>query len=392
MGRCWRAWLGLVVAVLLLLPAGLHAQELEIRSKAAILIDAQSGTVLYAQNEHEALPPASVTKVMTMVLALEALHEGRVGWDDLVSTSEHAARMGGTQIWLEPGEQMTFRDLLYAVAVGSANDAAVALAEHLAGSEPAFVDQMNARARELGMTNTQFANPSGLPPEALGHPGPHVTSAADLAILSRHAVRLPHFLELASTYGPYTVREGTDAEVELYTYNDLLRVYPGMDGIKTGHTNAAGYCIAATAERDHLRLIVVTLGASTKADRQADVTRLLNYGFSQYRAAVVAEAGQVVGQVPVERGVSDLVDVAPAEDVHVTLPRESQAVPEKEILLHPQAAPLERGVPVGELVVRLEGQEVGRVPLVAAEAVERASLGRLVWRVTQHAVDALFGR
>lgn len=391
MGRCWRAWLGMVLAVLLL-PAGLRAQELEIRSKAAILIDAQSGSVLYAHKEHEPLPPASVTKVMTMVLALEALDAGRVDWEDLVTTSEHAASMGGTQIWLEPGEQMTFRDLLYAVAVGSANDAAVALAEHLAGSEAAFVDQMNARARELGMTNTQFANPSGLPPEALGQPGPHVSTAADLAILSRHAVRLPHFLELTSTYGPYTVREGTDAEVELYTYNDLLRVYQGMDGIKTGHTAAAGYCIAATAERDHLRLIVVTLGASTKAERQADVTRLLNYGFSQYRAAVVAEKGQVVGQVVVERGVKDQVDVVPAEDFHVTLPRTSQAVPQREILLRPQAAPLAAGAAVGEMVVRLEGQEVARVPLVAAEAVERASLGRLVWRVTQHAVDALFGR
>lgn len=381
-----------MVLGLLLLPAGLQAQELEIRSKSAILIDAQSGAVLYAHNEHEPLPPASVTKVMTMVLALEALAAGKVGWEELVTTSDYAASMGGTQIWLEPGEQITFRDLLYAVAVGSANDAAVALAEHLAGSEAAFVDQMNARARELGMTNTRFSNPSGLPPEALGQPGPHVSTAADLAILSRHAVRLPHFLELTSTYGPYTVRKGTDAEVELYSYNDLLRVYQGMDGIKTGHTSAAGYCIAATAVRENLRLIVVTLGAATRADRQADVTRLLNYGFSQYRAVPVAEAGQPVGRVAVERGVRESVDVVPAEDFYVTLPRSSQAVPEREIRLQPQAAPLAGGTAVGEIIVRLDGQEVGRVPLVAAEAVERASLARLVWRVTQHAVDALFGR
>lgn len=391
MGRSSRGWIGMALA-LLLLPAGLQAQELEIRSKSAILVDAQSGAVLYGYNEHEPLPPASVTKIMTMVLALEALAAGKVGWDDLVTTSEYAASMGGTQIWLEPGEQMTFRDLLYAVAVGSANDAAVALAEHLAGSEAAFVEQMNARARELGMKNTQFSNPSGLPPEALGHPGPHVSTAADLAILSRHAVRLPHFLELTSTYGPYTVREGTDAEVELYSYNDLLRIYPGMDGIKTGHTSAAGYCIAATAVRDHLRLIVVTLGAATRADRQADVTRLLNYGFSQYRAAPVAQKGEVVGQVAVERGVAESVDVVPGEDFYVTLPRSSEAVPEREIRLQSRAAPLAAGTPVGELIVRLDGQEVGRVPLVAAAAVERASLGQLVWRVTRHAVDALFGR
>jgi len=389
-GRSWSAWL--VAALILLLAGGLQAQDLELRSKAAILIDAQSGAVLFGHNEHEPLPPASVTKIMTMVLALEALHSGRVDWDDLIAASEHAASMGGTQIWLEPGEQMSFRDLLYAVAVGSANDAAVALAEHLAGSEAAFVEQMNARARELGMTNTQFANPSGLPPEALGQPGPHVASAADLAILARHALTLPHFLELTSTYGPYTVREGTEAEVQLYSYNDLLRRYPGLDGIKTGHTSEAGYCIAATAERDHLRLIAVTLGAPTRADRQADVTRLLNYGFSRYRAAVVAEAGQVLGEVAVERGVQERVEAVAAQAFHVTLPRESQAAPEREVLLRPQAAPVQAGQPVGELIVRLEGREVGRVSLVAAQDVARAGVGSLVWRVTRQAVDALFGR
>lgn len=379
----------LLAALLLAGRAG--AQDLEIRSKAAVLMDAQSGAVLYAHNEHEPLPPASVTKVMTMVLALEALYAGRVSWDDLVSTSAHAASMGGTQIWLEPGEQMSFRDMLYAVAVGSANDAAVALAEFLAGSEPAFVEQMNARARELGMQNTHFSNPSGLPPEALGQPGPHVTSAYDLAVLSRYAITLPDFLPMVSTYGPYTVREGTSAAVELYSYNDLLRLYQGLDGIKTGHTSAAGYCIAATAERDHLRLIAVTLGADTRADRQADVTRLLNYGFSQYRAVAAAEEGEVLGEVTVDRGVDERVEAVAERDFYVTVPRQSSAAPSREVRLESLPAPLAKGAPVGEAIIRLDGQEVGRVPIVAARAVDRAGLGRLVWRVTEKAVNALFG-
>lgn len=391
MGRCWRAWWAVALLAAMLLAGRAGAQDLEISSKAAVLMDAQSGTVLYGQNEHEPLPPASVTKVMTMVLALEAVHEGRVAWDDLVSTSDYAASMGGTQIWLEPGEQMSFRDLLYAVAVGSANDAAVALAEFLAGSEPAFVERMNARARELGMRNTQFSNPSGLPPEALGQPGPHVTSAYDLAVLSRYAITLPNFLEMVSTYGPYTVREGTTAAVELYSYNDLLRLYQGLDGIKTGHTNAAGYCIAATAERDNLRLIAVTLGAGTRAERQADVTRLLNYGFSQYRAVAAAEEGEVLGEVTVDRGIDERVEAVAERDFYVTVPRQSSAAPAREVRLESLPAPLAKGAPVGEAIIRLDGQEVGRVPIVAARAVDRAGLGRLVWRVTEKAVNALFG-
>ncbi|BAS27551.1 D-alanyl-D-alanine carboxypeptidase family protein [Limnochorda pilosa] len=391
MGRTWRASLAVLVAVVVLRAGAVGAQELEIRSKAAVLMDAQSGDVFYRKNEHEPLPPASVTKVMTMVLALEALRDGRVGWDDLVSTSEYAASMGGTQIWLEPGEQMSFRDLLYAVAVGSANDAAVALAEYLAGSEPAFVDQMNAKAQELGMKDTRFTNPSGLPPEVLGKSGPHVTSAYDLALLSRYAVTLPHFLEMVATYGPYTVRQGTEAAVELYSFNDLLRMYQGMDGIKTGHTNAAGYCLAATAQRDGLRLIAVTLAASTRAERQADITRLLNYGFSQYRAVAAVKQGEVLGRVPVDRGVLETVEAVAARDLFVTVPRGTAATPERQVRMDPRPAPLEAGAPVGEVRVSLEGREVGRVPVVAAEAVERAGLGRLVWRVTEKAVNALFG-
>lgn len=203
-------------------------------SKAAIVIDAASGRILFEHNAHEALPPASVTKVMTLVLALEAVQSGQVSLDDMVTTSARAASMGGTQIWLETGESMSLGEMLWAIAVGSANDAAVAVAEYLAGSEPAFAERMNERARELGGRNTHFLNASGLPPADVGYSGEHVTSAYDLAMISRHALFLPGFREMVSTWGPVVMRPTGSRVPELFTYNRMLRTYVGMDGIKTG--------------------------------------------------------------------------------------------------------------------------------------------------------------
>lgn len=235
------------------------APELKLASKAAVLMDAASGQVLYALNPDEPLPPASVTKIMTLMLALEAVHEGRISMADVVVASERAASMGGSQIWLEPGERMTLRELLYAIAVGSANDASVAVAEALAGSEEAFVEMMNRRAQALGMKHTRFANATGLPPQETGDPGPHVASAYDLALLSRQAAQTPGLLEMVSTW-EYTMRRDGIQKPVLYNFNRLLKRYPGVDGIKTGMTSEAGYCIAVTAVRDNLRLIAVTLG------------------------------------------------------------------------------------------------------------------------------------
>src|SRR5690606_20664667 len=237
-------------------PRALAQDELPIQSRAAVLMDARSGRVLYEKNAHEPLPPASVTKVFTLVVALEALRDGRVALDDLVTVSRRAAGMGGTQVYLEVGEQMTLKDLLYGIAVESANDAAVAVAEHLAGSEEAFAQLMNERARAIGAMNTNLSNASGLPPADIGMPGQtHVTSAYDIAVVSRYGYTLPLFEELVSTYGPYRVRVGTRAEREFWNRNRLLRFYEGANGIKTGYTQEAGYCLAASAVRGNLHLI-----------------------------------------------------------------------------------------------------------------------------------------
>lgn len=378
--RSWTPVIALLWVLGAVAPA-VHSQELSLHSKAAVLIEYQSGRVLYEHNAHTPLPLASVTKVMTLALALEAVRDGEASLDELVTTSEYAASMGGTQIWLEPGEQMPYGELLYALAVGSANDAAVALAEHLAGSESAFVEAMNAKAKSLGMANTTFANPSGLPPQSVGKVGPHVASAYDIALLSRYSLKLPLFLEIVSTWGPVVMRPETLKQPVLWSYNRMLRSYPGMDGIKTGMTSEAGYCIAATAERNGVRLIVVTLGASTGAEREEDVRRLLDYGFSLVKSVPIAARDEVVTEVEVHKGVQVTLELLAAAPLAVTLPKDSQATPTTEVrFVRSLQAPISAGETVAELVAFVDGQEVGRVPLIARSEVKRASLLQLIAR------------
>jgi D-alanyl-D-alanine carboxypeptidase (penicillin-binding protein 5/6) len=365
----------------------LNLPEVILKSKAAILMDYATGIVYYEKNAHTPLPPASVTKIMTLTLALEALRDGKVTLDTMVSTSALAASMGGTQIWLEPGEQMSFNDLLYAIAVGSANDAAVAVAEHIGGSEQAFVDLMNARAKALGMKNSHWSNPSGLPPEDVGKTEAHVTTAYDLALLSRYALGLPLFHELTSTYGPVLMRANTKRQPELWNFNKMLKQYNGLDGIKTGMTNEAGFCLVATAIRDDLRLIAVALGAPSSSERNNDITKLLDLGFGALKAIKVASAGEKIGELAVPRGSSPSVAVTPTKDVIVTLPRTSQSQPQTQIVSHNVAAPLTKGQAVAELIVSLDGVEVSRTDLVALVDVPRGS----VWQIMLQTVKQVTG-
>lgn len=364
-------------------------QQLPIKSRSAILIDAHSGRVLFEKNAHEPLPPASVTKVFTLVMALEALRDQRVALDDLVTTSRRAAGMGGTQVYLEVGEQMTLEDLLYGIAVESGNDAAVAVAEYISGSEEAFAALMNERSRALGARNTQLSNASGLPPADIGMPGrQHVTSAYDIALVARYGYTLPMFEQLVSTYGPYRVRVGTRDEREFWNRNTLLRFYEGANGVKTGYTSEAGYCLAASAVRDELHLIAVVLGAPSIADRDDDIRALLNWGFSQYQAQEVVNDGETVSRLPVSKGDLDAVDIVAADDLHVTVQRGSDVQAELELVLPDKLlAPIETGQVVGQIVVHVDGEEVGRVEAVAERAVARGS----VWTIVTRTAGRLLG-
>ena len=361
-------------------------------------MEARSGEVIYEKDMHAPLPMASITKIMTLVLALEAIEAGKASLDDLITTSEHAADMGGSQIWLEVGEQMTMKDMLYAIAVGSANDAAVAVAEYLSGSEASFVAEMNRRAQELGMTNTVFSNASGLPPRTLGMDAEHHSSAYDLALLSRHAVRLPHLIEMVSTH-EYTMRPDTTGKPHLYTLNELLdRVlgsgrrygYPGLDGIKTGMTSEAGYCLAATAQRDGMRLISVVLGAPTKDARSKDTTTLMDYGFRTYEPVTIARPGQSLGEAVVSWCKDEKVSVSTIEELTIGVPRGSQVELTREIDWKKDlTAPLHKGEVLGELVIKRGGIEIARVDIAADYDVERANILQMLVRMSKRLLQSI---
>jgi D-alanyl-D-alanine carboxypeptidase (penicillin-binding protein 5/6) len=346
----------------------------QVTAPAAVLMDAASGQVLFAKAAHRPRPPASMTKLMTLLLAVEAIRRGKAGWEQPVSVSEEAWRLGGSQIWLEPGEQLSLRQMLLAVAVGSANDAAVAVGEALAGSEAAFVRQMNLQARQLGMRHTSFRNAHGL--QQVGH----VTTAYDLALLARRAVRHRSLLDLTRRWEDRTIRNGKGGTLWLVNPNRLLKLYPGTDGLKTGYTSQAGYCVAATAKRGNMRLIAVVMGEPNSQARWADVIRLFNYGFANYRTLGVARRGVSVGTVEVTRGERRRVAAALARELWITVPRGSEAALRRQVRLPGRvAAPVRRGQRLGELRVTAGGQVVGEVPLVAAQQVRAVSFWGL-WR------------
>ena len=352
--------------------------ELTLTSHAALLMEKTTGQILYAQNEHDALPPASVTKIMTVLLTMEAIDSGRIALDDMVTVSAYAAGMGGSQVFLAEGEQMSVDDLLKAVCVSSGNDAAVALAEHVAGVTELFVEQMNNRARELGMKDTHFVNCTGLTAEG------HVTSAHDIALMSREL--LLHHPEVRSytTIWMDTLRNGTFG---LSNTNKLIRFYDGATGLKTGFTQEAGYCISATAERDGMELIAVIMKGNTSDSRNADAKTLLNYGFSTY-ALVDVQPEEPLPVLPVVLGAVDTVSAVLPEEGRTLLLEKSQTGGLTQTVELPEAvpAPLQAGDTVGTLTVSREGETLLTVPIVAAETVEALTWREMTARLLRMAI------
>jgi len=368
-------------------PAAAAAAELakKITAPSAILMEATTGRVLWEKNADVARPIASVVKIMTLTLVMEALEARRIGLGDMVITSEHVASMGGSQIWLEPGESMAVSDLVKSVAIESANDAAVALAEHVAGSEAAFVAMMNEKARALGCANTRFVNATGLPEP--GADSDCVSSARDVAIMSRELLRYPQIHEWLTIWIGY-VRDGKNM---LTNTNRLVRFYPGADGLKTGYTDRAKYCLSATAVRSNVRVIGVVLGVSTSSVRFAEASTLLDYGFKMCEAQTLARAGQELGRVRVVRGVDTSVNVTVAHDLSVVTLRGEGGKVEARIALPEQLeAPVEQGRPVGRMVAFLDGVEVAQVDVIAAHAVPKAPWFQLISRHTREYIRAHF--
>lgn len=349
--------------------------DFDVPCAAAILVDEDSGTVLYEKNADARRPIASITKVMTLLLTFEALEAGKISLDDFVPVSEHAYHMGGSQIWLEPGEEMTLNDMLKAICISSANDAAVAVAEYVGGSETAFTEMMNARAAELGMTNTHFVNACGLDePE-------HLSTARDVAAMSREM--LLHHTEVRDYCSIWmdTLRGGA---TQLVNTNKLLKSYSGITGLKTGTTGKAGVCISASAERDGLRLIAVVLGAASGKERFQAASTLLDYGFSHFESAAAELPADAPLSLPVERGTAESVALIYTAPERCLMPKgESSTLQVALDLPQKLAAPIRAGETVGTVKISNGSAELASYPVTAAQDVDALSFTYCLHRLAE---------
>lgn len=358
-----------------LLPA--QAAGPEVNAKAVLLMEKTTGQVLYEEHAHDPLELASVTKVMTMLLIMEALEEGTITKETMVPVSATAAGMGGSQVYMKEGESFSVHDMLKAIAVASGNDACVAMAEYLAGSESTFVEKMNARAAELGMENTVFVNCTGLPAEG------HHSSAYDIALMSRALIQNHPDIRTYTTIWMDTLRDGA---FQLANTNKLIRFYDGATGLKTGSTDSALYCLSATAEKEGMELIAVVLGSPTSNDRFEAAKALLNYGFAGW-SLVTAAPSEPLSPIPVSLGTAESVQPILAEDSQILLSKgEAAKVTTTLTVEESLQAPVEQGQQVGTLHVQVDGQTKQSIPLVAQEAVPRLTL----WQVYQRMLTTLF--
>ena len=354
----------LVAAVVLILPAAAVSGGPAVEAGSAILMEKETGTVLYEENAHDKLEPASVTKVMTLLLVMEAIDDGRLKMEDMVTVSTRASSMGGSQVYLKEGEQMTVHDMLKAVAVVSGNDAAVALAEHIAGSEESFVERMNRRAAELGMADTTFINCTGLPAQG------HVTSAYDIAVMSRELLAHPGIREFTTIWMD-SVRDG---QFQLANTNKLIRFYEGATGLKTGFTDSALYCLSATAERDGMELIAVVMKSPTSEKRFESAKALLNFGFANYTLLDV-RPDQALPPVEVALGECSTVQPVLAQSGRILTDKAELNNVTTEVRLTDRVeAPVEAGQKLGEMAVLVSGVEQQTIPIVADQAVERLTM------------------
>ena len=343
--------------------------DLGLNAKSAILMEESTGNILYESNPDERLPIASVTKVMTMLLIMEAVDSGKISLDDMVTVSENAMSYGGSTMFLETGEQLTVNDMLKGIAVASANDGCVAMAEHLAGSESAFVDMMNEKAKELGMENTHFMNTNGLDEDD------HYSSARDVAIMSRELMKHETIFNYTSIWMD-TLRGG---KFQLANTNKLIRFYDGANGLKTGSTSKALCCLSAAAKRNDMQLIAVVLGAPTSAERFASAKSLLDYGFANYAVNTQITAGDEVQKIAVEKGVDKEVGVVAGDSCSTLVKKGQEDNITKEIKIDETiTAPIEAGQKVGTMTISRDGEVIADIDLNASSAVEKKGIGLII--------------
>ncbi|WP_454191873.1 D-alanyl-D-alanine carboxypeptidase family protein [Paenibacillus sp. Marseille-Q7038] len=350
--------------------------ELAENAVSAVLLDADTGTIIYEKNGHEKLPPASITKIMTMLLVVEAIDSGKLKWTDKVRTSEYAASMGGSQIFLEAGEEMTVDEMLKGIAMASGNDASVAMAEKIAGSEAAFVQMMNNRAKELGMKDTNFANCNGLPVDN------HYSSAHDIAIMSRELLKHKDVTKYTGAYQDH-LRKDSEKPFWLVNTNKLVRFYPGADGLKTGYTSEAKFCLSATAVKDGMRVVAVVLGEPNTKTRNSEVSNMLDYAFSQYMMKTIYKKGDVIGKVQIEKGNTKEIEIIADTPYSVLMKRGASDETTQQLTIPTEIeAPIVKGQVLGKLIVSQDNKVLKEFEIKAAVDVEKAGFWKLFKRTT----------
>lgn len=348
--------------------------DLAKNAKSAILIEASTGEIMWEKNAHEKLAPASMTKMMSMLLVVESIDKGNLKWDQMITVSENASKMGGSQILLETGEQMSVEDLFKGVAVASGNDAVVALGETIGGSEEMFVKMMNDRAKELGLTETNFKNPHGLDEEN------HYSSAHDMAMIGKELVKHKKVLEYTGIYEDY-LRKGTSKEFWLVNTNKLVRFFKGVDGLKTGYTDTAGYCLTATIEKDGMRLISVVMGEPEATTRSSETTGLINYGFSMYSLEKMLTTSSNLGNAKVYQGENEYVTLQPLKDVSILNNKNKEKRNVTYTLdIKTIKAPVKKGEIVGKLNVIENGKTIDKIDVTVKENVKKATLIKMYLR------------
>ncbi|MGM8366693.1 D-alanyl-D-alanine carboxypeptidase family protein [Virgibacillus sp. W0181] len=352
------------------------------KAKSAILIEQDTGKILYSKNAEERLPPASMTKVMTLLLIMEAIAEGDLKMDETIRVSERASSMGGSQIFLEPGEEMSVENLLKGISIASANDASVALAERIAGSEEAFVKKMNEKAKALKLKNTKFQNSSGLPADD------HYSTSHDMAMIAKELLKYEQITEYTSIYEDY-LRKGEENEFWLVNTNKLVRFYPGVDGLKTGYTNEAKYCLTATAQKNDMRVIAVVMGAETSKERNAIVSQMLDYAFNHFDTKKLFDKNETVSQLKLLKSEQSTVDIVTSDSVS-TVHKKGEKPENISTTIKVQervSLPLKKGEHVGVLQVKSNGKVLSETSLVAKGDVNNASYFTLLKRSLQQIVQ-----
>ncbi len=369
----------IIVVLSIILCLGIRnvkAQEIDLagNAKSAILIESSTGTILYEKNSHEKLHPASMTKMMSMLLIIEAIEKEVISWDDIVTVSKNASDMGGSQILLEIGEQMSVRDLFKGIAVASGNDAVVAMAEKLAGTEQVFVSMMNNRAKELGLKDTHFSNSHGL------DSSDHYSSAYDMSLIAKELVKHEVVLEYTSIYEDY-LRKDTDRKFWLVNTNKLVRFYSGVDGLKTGYTALSGHCLTATAKKNNMRIIAVVMGEKDSVTRNSEVSSMLDYGFATYNIEQVLSKNSDIGNIYIENGKQEYVKLVPLEDVTILYKKNDlKPTTTYEVVLDKVKAPIKIGDIVGKLLIKDNSNIIRNVDITIEQNINKANIFELYLR------------